>query len=67
MLNTVRAVVRDGKIELQEPMDLPEGASVLVTLLMDEDTLFWSGVGHKALDAVWDNTEDDAYAHLLQE
>ena len=67
MLNTVQAVVRDGKIELLEPIDLPEGASVLVTLLMEEDSLFWSRVGQRALDAVWDNAEDDQYAQLLQE
>ena len=28
-LNTVRAVVREGKIELLEPVDLPEGTTVL--------------------------------------
>lgn len=28
MLNTVRAVVREGKIELLEPVDLPEGTTV---------------------------------------
>ena len=67
MLNTVRAVVRAGKIELLEPADLPEGATVLVTVLMDEDALFWSRVGHLALDAVWDNVEDDTYDQLLQE
>ena len=32
MLNTVRAVVREGKIELLEPVDLPEGTVVLVTV-----------------------------------
>ncbi|MFH1117871.1 MAG: antitoxin family protein [Pseudomonadota bacterium] len=67
MLNTVRAVVRDGRIELLEPVDLPEGSSVLVTLLVDEDTLFWSRVAHHSLNAVWDNAEDDVYAQLLQE
>jgi hypothetical protein len=67
MLSTVRAVVREGKIELLEPMDLPEGTTVLVTLLMEEDTLFWARVSHLALDTVWDNAEDDVYAQLLQE
>ena len=28
MFNTVQAVVREGKIELLEPMDLPEGTTV---------------------------------------
>jgi hypothetical protein len=67
MLNTVRAVVREGKIELLEPVDLPEGTTVLVTPLIEEDTLFWARVSHVALDAVWDNAEDDVYAQLLQE
>jgi hypothetical protein len=48
MLNTVRAVVREGKIELLEPVDLPEGATVLVTPLIEEDTLFWARVSHNA-------------------
>lgn len=66
MLNTVRAVVRKGKIELLEPVDLPEGTTVLVTPLIEEDTLFWARVSHIALDAIWDNAEDDVYAQLLQ-
>ena len=67
MLNTVRAVVREGKIELLEPVDLPEGAMVLVTPLIEEDTLFWVRVSHIAPDAIWDNAGDDVYAQLLQE
>lgn len=67
MLNTVRAVVRQGKIEVVEPVDLPEGTTVLVTLLVDEDTLFWSRVSQVALDTIWDNAEDDVYAKLLEE
>ncbi len=51
MLNTVRAVVREGKIDLLEPVDLPEGTTVLVTPLIEEDTLFWARVSHVALDA----------------
>ncbi len=66
MLNTVRAVVREGKIEVVEPVDLPEGTTVLVTLLTDEDTLFWSRIGQVALDTIWDNAGDDVYAELLQ-
>jgi hypothetical protein len=49
MLNTVRAVVREGRIELLEPIDLPEGTTVLVTPLIEEDTLFWAHVSHVAL------------------
>ena len=67
MLNTVRAVVREGKIELLEPVDLPEGTTVLVTILIEEDTLFWARASHVALDTIWDNAEDDVYTQLLQE
>lgn len=64
MLSTVWAVVRQGKIELLEPVDLPEGARVLVTLLSDGDSAFWLNASQKALDAVWGNAEDDVYAKL---
>ncbi len=67
MLNTVRAVVREGKIEVIQPVDLPEGTTVLVTLLIEEDTLFWSRVSDGALNTIWDNPEDDVYAELLKE
>jgi hypothetical protein len=66
MLNTVRGVVKDGKIELLEQVELPEGTDALVTLLPDEAE-FWSAVGRPSLDAIWDNTEDDVYAELLEE
>jgi hypothetical protein len=64
MLNTVRAIVKDGKIELLEHLDLPEGTEILVTPLLD-DTDFWSKASHSALEKVWDNSEDDVYGELL--
>ena len=67
MLNTVRAVVRDGKIEVVEPVELPEGSTVLVTLLNEEEPLFWSRISQIALDKIWDNAGDDVYAELLKE
>jgi hypothetical protein len=66
MLNTVWAIVREGKIELLEHVDLPEGSKVLVTFLPDEDTLFWLHTSQVSLDTIWDNTEDDVYAQLLE-
>jgi hypothetical protein len=64
MLNTVRAIVKDGKIELLEHIDLPEGTEILVTPLLD-DTDFWSSASRVALEKVWDNSEDDVYGELL--
>jgi hypothetical protein len=67
MLNTVWAVVRDGKIELTEEVSLTEGARLLVTLLPpDEESQFWMGASQSALDAVWNNPQDDVYAQLLE-
>lgn len=55
-----------GKIELLESTELPEGTRVLVTLFPDDEAEFWLQASQTSLDAVWDNTEDDVYAQLLQ-
>ncbi|MEG4999272.1 hypothetical protein [Microcoleus sp. B4-D4] len=65
MLKTLWATVRQGKIELLELSELPEGAKVLVTVLPDEEAEFWLQASQTSLDRVWDNTEDDVYAQLL--
>jgi len=65
MLHTVRAVVREGKIELLEKVEIPEGTEVLVTPLVNESD-FWLNASASALDSVWDNSEDDVYAELLE-
>ncbi len=66
MLNTVWAVIREGKIEFLEQVDLPEGAKVLVTVLSQDDTQFWQDASQTTLDRIWGNTEDDVYAQLLE-
>jgi predicted DNA-binding antitoxin AbrB/MazE fold protein len=65
MLNTVRATIKEGRIELLEEVDLPEGTEVLVTILSDE-TEFWLQASESALASVWDNKEDDVYEQLLK-
>lgn len=59
MLKTLWATVRQGKIELLESTELPEGVRVLVTVLPDDEAEFWLQASQPSLDAVWDNTEDD--------
>jgi len=66
MMQTLWAVVHDGRIEPSEPVELPEGARVLVTLLPEDESRFWLEASEKSLSAIWDNTEDDAYAKLLE-
>ncbi len=65
MLKTLWATVRQGKIELLELSELPEGAKVLITLLPDEEAEFSLQASQTSLDTIWDNTEDDVYAQLL--
>ncbi|WP_228013586.1 hypothetical protein [Nostoc edaphicum] len=65
MLKTLWATVREGKIELLESEELPEGTKVLVTLLPDDETEFWLQTSQTSLSSVWDNAEDDVYAELL--
>ena len=45
---------------------IPEGARILVTFLPDDESEFWIQTSRGSLDAIWDNTEDDVYAQLLQ-
>ena len=65
MMNTVKAVIREGRIELLEQVDIPEGTAVLVTILSDEAE-FWLRASESSLASVWDNEEDDIYEQLLK-
>jgi hypothetical protein len=64
-MQNIRAVVREGRIELLEEVEIPEGTEVLVTPLPDESN-FWLNASESSLDSVWDNAEDDVYAELLE-
>ena len=66
MINTVWAVVHDGRIEPVNKISAPEGTRVLVTLLLDGEDDFWLDASAESLSKVWDNTEDDRYAELLK-
>jgi len=66
MMNTLWAVVRDGKILPEEPIELRDGQRVLITILTDEDSNFWLNAMSASLDAIWDNEQDDVYAELLE-
>lgn len=68
MVTSIVGVVRNGRIELPDQTELPEGARVLVTLLAgnDDESRFWFQTSQTSLDAVWGNTEDDIYANLLE-
>ena len=69
MLKTVRGIVREGKIDLLEPVNLPESSQVLVTILpqQDEEQLFWFNASIPSLQQIWDNPEDEVYNELIEE
>ena len=67
MTSTVLAIIREGRIDTLEPINFPDGVQVLVTVRSADDGEFWLGASQKALREVWDNTEDDVYAALLEE
>lgn len=64
-MQNIRAIVREGRIELLEEVEIPEGTELLVTPLAD-DASFWLRASQSSLDSVWDNAEDDVYAELLE-
>lgn len=65
MLSTTWGIVRNGKVEPIEATSFPEGARVLVTVMQEEDVLFWRTLSEESLKSVWDNVEDDVYADFL--
>jgi predicted DNA-binding antitoxin AbrB/MazE fold protein len=65
MMNTVKAIFKEGRIELLEQVEIPEGTEVLVTILSD-DAEFWLRASESSLASVWDNEEDDIYEQLLK-
>jgi hypothetical protein len=66
MMNTIWAVIRDGKIVPLEEVKAPDGTRVLVTLLPEDDAGFWLAASDPSLSEVWGNEEDDIYAELLE-
>ena len=65
MMNTVKAIFKEGRIELLEQVDIPEGTEILVTILSDEEE-FWLRASESSLASAWDNEEDDIYEQLLK-
>ena len=65
MPKTVWATFSQGKVELLEQIEIPDGARVLVTILPDDEVQFWLDASRVSLAAVWDNEEDNIYAQLL--
>ena len=66
MINTIEAVIKNGKILPLETFEVPEGTKALVTLLTEDEKTFWMSASQETLDDIWDNNEDNIYAELLE-
>ena len=64
MQERIRAVVNDGRIEPVEKLDMPNGTDVIAILSNGDD--FWLNASEQSIKAIWDNSEDDVYAELLE-
>lgn len=64
-MNTLKAIVKEGKIELLEPAAIADGTQLLVTVL-SEDAKDWSEMSGSSLKTVWDNEDDNVY-HVLSQ
>jgi hypothetical protein len=67
MLKTLWAEVKQGKIELLELADLPEGTKVLVTVLPSHETDQWLKKDNVSSGDIWDNIEDTVQVPILSE
>lgn len=65
MPRVLRGVVRGGRIEPVEPLDVADGTEVLVTLPTegDSDLALWRLASHASLQHAWE-PEDDVYDEL---
>ena len=66
MINTIEAVIKNGKILPLEKFEVPEGTKALVTLLTEDEKTFWMSASQETLDDIWDNNGDNIYAELLE-
>lgn len=67
MFTTGWGIVHNGKVEPIEDLALAEGSKVLITVLPPEDEKqFWLQASQSALASVWENSQDDVYAQLLE-
>jgi hypothetical protein len=59
----VRGRYRDGKIELDRPLGLPDGTAVEITVDATPETADeeWHELGMSRLEEEWDNDQDAVY------
>ena len=65
MYQTLSAEMKNGSIKLLDKVKIPEGARILVTIMQDDDGLFWQNASQASLGKIWENKDDDIYEKLI--
>ena len=65
MYQTLSAEVKNGRIKLLDKAKIPEGTRVLVTIMQEDETLFWRNASQTSLENIWANEDDDVYKKLV--
>ncbi len=66
MPNQLSAIIRNGKIEPLEPIDLPEGTQVVVTLA-DSESAEWYALSLQGLNRAYGDDEPDYELSQIKE
>jgi hypothetical protein len=61
----MRVIVKDGGFSYRRNSRVPEDTELPLAELSSDDD-FWLRASEQSLRAIWDNSEDDIYAILLQ-
>ena len=61
------AVVKNGKIESLDPIDLPEGTQLLITVDSDREGEVWSGLSLQGLNRAYAEGEPEYGVSQLRE
>lgn len=73
MLTSVEGIYQGGRIEISEPINVPDGIKVIITFLASERlesqsesdmTLKSLTVQQSALSKIWDSSEEDIYGEV---
>ncbi len=65
MMNSYWAKLIEGQIKLLEPIEVHEGARLLISVVLEsDDSSNWQAAQMSSMKAVWDNPDDDIYAQL---
>jgi hypothetical protein len=67
MTTQLLAIIKDGKIQTLDSIDLPEGTKLVVTIDRDLEALDWSGLSLNGLSRAYADNEPEYEISQLKE